>query len=587
MPKLSELVERKFIESVDVADWEIDTDSGWQSVTSAHMTVPYDVWRIVTDGGELLAADTHILFDERMNEIFLKDCVPGKTTIMTRSGPQTVKLVERLDTPPEHMYDVTVDSSDHRLYTGEFLSHNSTTTCAFILWYIIFHSDKTVGLLANKGETAREIFGRIQLAYQYLPKWLQQGVVEWNKGSIELENNSRVVASATSSSAARGYTFNLIFIDEAAHIDNWEEFFTSVAPTVTSGKTTKIILVSTPNGLNSFYKTWALAKDCKNGYNPIMVRWDSVPGRDQGWREKTLADINFDLEKFAQEQECEFIGSSGTLIAGWKLRELIANAPNLRNENLMQYEQPVKDHRYVMVCDVSRGKGLDYSAFQIVDVTELPYRQVCTYRNNLITPVDFAEIAYRMAKAYCDAYVLVEVNDIGEQVSHTMHYEYGYENVLFTENAGRSGKRITSGFGGGSVDKGIRTTKVVKTVGCSLLKLLIEQNKLTVVDAATIGELNTFSRKGDRYEAEPGCHDDMVMCLVLFAWLTDQQYFKDVTDINTIMALRDKTSDEIDDELASFVFIVDGSERYVEEIADASKPSGYGWIMDESNVIIQ
>jgi hypothetical protein len=275
--------------------------------------------------------------------------------------------------------------------------------------------------------------------------------------------------------------------------------------------------------------------------------------------------MNFDLEKFDQEYNCEFLGSSGTLIAGWKLKELVSENPILQKDGLTQFKAVEPNHVYMMVCDVSRGKGLDYSAFQLIDVTSMPYQQVGVYRNNAITPLDYADIIHRTAKAYNNASVLVEVNDIGEQVSTSLNYDFGYENVLFTENAGRSGKRITTGFGGGSVDKGIRTTKIVKSIGCSILKLLVEQNQLIVNDVNTISELGTFSKKGTSYEAESGKHDDLVMCLVLFAWLSDQQYFKDYTNINTLMSLRDKTEDDIEQDLAPFGFVDSGRDDFVEE----------------------
>jgi hypothetical protein len=454
----------------------------------------------------------------------------------------------------------------------------STTTCAFILWFIIFNSEKTVALLANKGDTAREIAGKIQLAYQHLPKWLQQGILQWNKGSFVLENNSRVIASATSATGIRGYAINLLFIDEAAFIDNWEEFFTSVFPTISSGSETKVVLVSTPNGLNHFHKTWVGAHQKGkeyNGYNPIMVHWSSVPGRNEKWREETLAGLNFDYEKFNQEYEAEFLGSSGTLIAGWKLKELIHRKPLQIKEGLTQYEPPIEGHVYTTVCDVSRGKGLDYSAFQMIDVTSMPYQQVCVYKNNSVTPVDFAEVIHRAAKAYNDASVLIEINDIGEQVSHTLHYEYSYENILSTENAGRSGKRITAGFGGKNTDKGIRTTKPVKSTGCSILKLLVEGNQLIINDYDTISELSTFSKKGLTYEAEPGKHDDLVMCLVLFSWMTEQQYFKDYTNINTLMALREKSDEELDQDLAPFGFVFTGREGYYDETYEEYEPDAW------------
>ena len=452
----------------------------------------------------------------------------------------------------------------------------STTTCAFILWYIIFNKDKTVALLANKGDTAREILGRVQLAYQYLPRWLQQGIKEWNKGSFVLENNSRVLAAATSTDSIRGYSINLLFIDEAAFIENWDEFFTSVYPTISSGSESKIVLVSTPNGLNHFYSIWVNALQKRNQYNYISVHWEKVPGRDEKWKTDTLAAMNFDLEKFDQEYNCEFLGSSGTLIAGWKLKELVHQNPIVERDGLIQYIAPQDQHVYIMLCDVSRGKGLDYSAFQLIDVTSMPYQQACVYRNNAISPIDYADFIHRSAKAYNNASVLVEINDIGEQVSHSLHYDFGYENVLFTENAGRSGKRITGGFGGGSVDKGIRTTKIVKSVGCSILKLLVEQNQFIVNDFHTINELSTFSRKGVSYEAESGKHDDLVMCLVLFAWLSEQQYFKDYTNINTLMSLREKTEEDMEQDLAPFGFFEDGREEYNESI-EKYVPESWMW----------
>jgi hypothetical protein len=452
----------------------------------------------------------------------------------------------------------------------------STVTCAFILWYTIFHPEKTVALLANKGETAREILQRIQLAYQYLPAWLQQGVKEFRAGAIVFENNSRVIAAATSSDAIRGYSINLLFIDEAAFIENWDTFFTSVYPTISSGKESKIILVSTPNGLNHFYAIWQNAIEKKNNYQAIKVSYERVPGRDEKWKTDTLASMNFNTEKFEQEYCVEFMGSSGTLIAGWKLKELVYQTPLNTKDGLSVYSNPIKDHKYTIVVDVSEGRSLDYSAFQVIDVTEMPYRQVCVYRNNLITPLDYGEIVHKVAINYNKAPVLVEVNNMGAQVSHALHYDFEYDNILFTENNGRNGKKVSSGYGTG-IDMGVRTTVPVKANGCSLLKLLIEQNQLVINDFHTIEELSRFSRKGKSYEAEEGAHDDLVMGLVLFGWLSEQQYFKDYTDINTLMRLRDKTDEEIMQDLSPFGFIDDGRDDF-EEIIDMT-PHG-NWMSD-------
>ena len=433
----------------------------------------------------------------------------------------------------------------------------TTTAAAVILHYILFNDHKTVALLANKGDAAREILDRIKLSFESLPAWLQQGVVEWNKGSIELENGCKVIAAATSSSAIRGKSISLLYIDEAAFVENWDEFFASVFPTISSGETTKILFTSTPNGLNHFYKTCEGAKQDINGYQFVEVSWEKVPGRNEAWMKETLAAMDWDYEKFDQEFNCAFLGSSGTLITGATLKTLVAQVPLTASDGLTQYFRPEPNHQYVVTVDVSRGKGLDYSAFQIVDVTSMPYQQVCVYRNNMITPVDYSGTIHRVAKWYNDATILVEINDIGAQVSDTLFMDYDCESLIYTENAGARGKRISAGFSKTS-DRGIRTTKTVKALGCSMLKLLVEQRQLILNDHQTIYELSRFSRKGTSYEAESGCNDDLVMGLVLFAWMTDQQYFKDLTDINTLMKLRDKTDEDLENDLLPFGFIDTG-----------------------------
>lgn len=451
--------------------------------------------------------------------------------------------------------------TDHRRVTvvTSRQAGKTTTAAAVILHYILFNDHKTVALLANKGDAAREILDRIKLSFESLPDWLQQGVIEWNKGSIELENGCKVLAAATSSSAIRGKSISLLYIDEAAFVENWDEFFASVFPTISSGETTKILFTSTPNGLNHFYKTCMGAKEGTNGYQYVEVPWQKVPGRDEKWRHETLGAMDFDMEKFAQEFECAWLGSSGTLIAGAVLKTLVSLTPTHSRDGLFIYEEKQGNHQYVMTCDVSRGKGLDHSAFQVIDVTTMPYKQVCTYKNNMVTPLDYAGTIHRIAKAYNNASVLVEINDVGAQVADALFYDYEYEGIIYTENAGARGKRISGGFSkAGGVDRGVRTTKTVKAIGCSMLKLLVEQRQLIINDHNTIFELSRFSKKGTSYEAESGCNDDLVMGLVLFGWMSDQQYFKDLTDINTLMKLRDKTDEELENELLPFGFIDDG-----------------------------
>lgn len=441
----------------------------------------------------------------------------------------------------------------------------TTTATVIILHYILFNDFKRVGLLANKGDSAREILDRIQIAFESLPYWLQQGVIQWNKGSVELENGSRVIAAATSSSAVRGKSLNLLYIDETAFVEGWDVFAASVLPTISSGTTTKVLYTSTPNGLNHFYKVCRGAKEKTNGFAYVEVPWHRVPGRDEAWKKEALETLDGDLQKFAAEYECEFQGSSGTLIEGSKLKSLFPETPVLEKNNISMYVKPNKERRYVCTVDVSRGKGLDYSAFSIFDTTEMPYDQVCVFRDNLITPIEFAEVLFRTCKTYNECPVLVEINDIGQQVSEVLHYDYEYENILYTETAGRVGKRISSGFGK-NADAGIRTTKTVKAVGCNMVKLMVEQDQLVIRDINTISELSTFSRKGVSYEAESGCNDDLVMTLVLFGWLSDQQYFKDITDINTLAKLREKSEEDMMNELTPFGFYDDGRNETHEEI---------------------
>lgn len=433
-------------------------------------------------------------------------------------------------------------------------SGKTTTAVAVILHYILFNEYKTVAILANKGDSAREVLGRVQLAYEALPKWMQQGIEEWNKGNISLENGCKIYAGTTSSSAIRGKSISFLYLDEVAFIEGYDEFFASVYPTISSGESTKLLMTSTPNGLNHFWKTCKGAEEETNGYEFVRVMWNDVPGRDEKWKNETLSALDYDDQKFRQEYCCEFLGSSGTLIRGDKLKELAYSKPIAEQEGVSQYSRPEPNHTYVITVDVSRGKGLDFSTFTIIDITEMPYKQVCVYRDNFVTPVDFASIIHRLGMLYHEAAVLVEINDIGEQVADVLLMDYGYENILYTENAGRSGKRISSGFGR-SVDNGIRTTKSVKSIGCSILKMLIEQNQLILQDFNTIQELSRFSKKGNSYEAESGTHDDLVMNLVIFSWLTDQLYFKDMTDINTMMKLREKTDEQIEEDMLPFGFI--------------------------------
>ena len=436
-------------------------------------------------------------------------------------------------------------------------SGKSTTVTAYILWLILFKDSQNIAILANKGSLARDLLGKIQFAYEYLPKWLQQGIVVWNKGNIELENSSKVVAAATSSSAIRGGSYNLIFLDEFAFVGNnlAEEFFSSVYPTISSGQTSKVIIVSTPNGMNHFYKMWTDAEEKNSQYIPIEVHWSEVPGRTEKWKKETIA--NTSEEQFRQEFECEFLGSAGTLIHPTKLRVLAHVTPIKKWQDVEIYEEPKQDAIYTMSVDVSRGVGLDYSAFIVVDISQMPYKLVAKYRSKDISPLLYPTIIYNVAKYYNEAYVLVEINDIGQQVADILHQDLEYENMLATSVKGRAGQQISGGFSGSS-SMGIRTTKQVKRIGCSNLKDLIEQDKFIVQDYETIVELSTFISRGGSYESEEGSHDDLVMCCVLFSWLAKQTYFRDITNTDIRQKIYDEKLRMLDDEALPFAIIDDG-----------------------------
>ena len=436
-------------------------------------------------------------------------------------------------------------------------SGKSTTVVGYMLWNILFNDNQNCAILANKGQLARDLLGKIQLSYENLPKWLQQGVITWNKGNIELENGSKAVAASTSSSAIRGGSYNLIFLDEFAFVgmNLAEEFFASVYPTISSGTTSKIIIVSTPNGLNHFYKMWTDAMEHRSNYIPIEVHWRDVPGRDDKWREETIKNTSED--QFRQEFECEFIGSVNTLIAPTKLRSLAFTEFKKEEWGLDYLEQPQKNHAYVISADVSHGVGLDYSAFSVFDVTQIPYRQVAKYRNAEISPMLLPEVIHRYARWYNDAFVLVENNDIGGTVAETLHNELEYDNMLSTVMKGRAGQQISGGFGGGT-NLGVRMSKQVKRIGCQTLKDMIESDKLLVQDFETIQELSTFVARRQSYEAEEGAHDDVVMTMVAFAWLTRQPFFRELTDTDIRARLAEEKYHAMLDDLTPPGFIDDG-----------------------------
>ena len=454
----------------------------------------------------------------------------------------------------------------------------STTSVSYLLHYAIFNDNINIGILANKAATARDLLGRLQTAYENLPKWMQQGIVAWNKGSMDLDNGSKIMAASTSAATVRGMTFNIIFLDEFAFVPNHiaDDFFSSVYPTISSGKSTKIIIVSTPKGMNHFYRMWHDAERGKNEYVPTEVHWSEVPGRDAKWKAQTIA--NTSEQQFKVEFECEFLGSVDTLNAPSKLKAMAYNDPVQTNGHLMVYETPIKKRDYIITVDVARGISKDYSAFVVFDITEFPYRVVAKYRDNEIKPMLFPSVIMDVALAYNEAFVLCEVNDIGDQVASILQYDLEYENVLMCAMRGRSGQIVGTGFSGKKTQLGVKMSVTVKKVGCSNLKTLIEEDKLQILDYDIISELTTFVQKRQSFEAEEGCNDDLAMCLVIFSWLVAQEYFKEMTDNDVRKRIYEEQKNQIEQDMAPFGFMTDGLNDEENEIVDSS---GDVWKVDE------
>ena len=452
----------------------------------------------------------------------------------------------------------------------------STTVVSYLLHYAVFNDNVNIAILANKASTARDLLGRLQLAYENLPKWMQQGVLVWNKGSLELENGSKILAASTSASAVRGGSYNVIFLDEFAFIPNHiaDQFFASVYPTISSGQRTKVIVVSTPHGMNHFYRMWHDAEREKNEYVPTEVHWSEVPGRDSYWKEQTIA--NTSEQQFRVEFECEFLGSVDTLISSAKLKSLVYDEPIKSNRGLDIYFEPIKNHDYVITVDVARGVGIDYSAFVITDITSFPHKVIGKYKNNEIKPMLFPSIIVDIAKAYNNAFILCEVNDIGDQVASIIQYDLEYDNLLLCSMRGRAGQIVGQGFSGKKTQLGVKMSKTVKKVGCSNLKTLIEDEKVIFNDYDIISELTTFIQKHNSFEAEEGCNDDLAMCLVIYAWLVQQDYFKELTDQDVRKRIYEDQRDQIEQDMSPFGFISDGLE-------DESFVDGEGdrWYADE------
>ena len=440
-------------------------------------------------------------------------------------------------------------------------SGKSISACAYLLWFALFKPEKTVAILANKGATAREMLSRITLMLENIPFFLQPGCKALNKGSLEFSNNSRIFAAATSGSSIRGLSVNLLYLDEFAFVERASEFYTSTYPVVSAGKDTKVIITSTANGIgNMFYKIWEGALQEVNEFKSFRVDWWDVPGRDEEWKKQTIA--NTSQLQFDQEFGNTFFGTGDTLINAETLMAMRARNPIaiLEGGDLLVYEKTRKDHEYIMTVDVSKGRGQDYSSFNLIDISVRPFRQVAVYRNNTISPILFPNIIYKYANSYNSAYVVVESNDQGSVVCNGLYHELEYENI-----------HVESSVKADAI--GINMNRKVKRLGCSSIKDLLENNKLKIVDEKTIVEISTFVARGQSYEASDGNHDDLMMNLVMFGYFTSTQFFGDMTDIDIKQMLFEKKMKEIEDDIVPFGFVDDGTE-YNNEI---EKPE---WVVE-------
>lgn len=701
-------MEKKFDKILNASGWQVETPSGFVDIVSLMRTTKMDEWELSTlNGLTLPAADNHIVIDEDGVETFMKNIDVGQR-VRTRAG---VDIVSRINPTGRMvpMYDMEISDSDHVYYANDILSHNTTTSMAYLLHQAITRKNITIAILANKGETAAEVLDRIKFAYESLPWFLQVGVKTWNKKSVEFGNGSKIITAATSSSSIRGksvncvvgetrgifrnatedgqftiqqmfcslpnhkrlennvkydwiadnngwevltekgwksfkgiatgkyrghmfliqtgtrhvivtpkhkfilpdgsvrwakdlkvgdvlvtqdfdedYTtstakvtaitkkffrsinvydvvgvdetkswftngllsHNCILIDEMAHIENDVEFYTSTYPVISSGKTTQVIITSTPKGLNLFYKLWSDALEGRNEFKTLGYDWSVVPGRDEEWKRQTID--NTSPVQFAQEYECSFLGSSNTLISGHKLQQLSFKSPieELSDDNLCIYYRPEENHNYCATVDVCEGLGQDFAVISVFDVTSMPYKMVMKYKNNLIQPASLTKMVFEFGTYYNQAYVLVENNSIGKIVADSLYYDFEYENLFKTQSKAGETEVTFSG-----VIPGIRTTQKTKALGCSQLKSLIESDNLIIEDFDAVSELSTFSSKNKSYAAEKGKTDDVVMTLVIFAWFTSQPYFNDMFDVDVRKRLRDSFHQESN---ISFMFVDDG-----------------------------
>ena len=581
----------EFIEEVLTDEWEVETPTGYQSFSGIGKTKEYTKWIIKTANRELVCADYHIVIRRDLDdpiclmEVYTCDLQVGDMIFCEGDTFEEVLSVEETN-ESDNMYDL-IDVEDGNLYyTNGIVSHNSTTTMSWALHQLLFNPNISIAVLANKQTTAKNLLNMIKNSFEHLPKWMQQGVVEWNKHSIQLENGSKVTVASTSSSSARGGTHNVVILDEFAFVpaNLAEDFFSSVFPTISAGTNTKLVVISTPNGLNLFYKMWMDSVNNRNTYVRVEAKWNEVPGRDEEFKKQIMANFAGNKEaRWSAEFEVEFLGSDNTLLSPAALSSLVYNEPVMKTtDGFKIYEPPIEKHLYTICVDPSQGIDLDYHAVTVIDCTKFPYQVVAVYRNNQLSPQLLSNIIHKIARQYNNAYTLIENNDpTGDSIATSLVEELEYEQLIYVScSTQKHGQKADGGFSGRS-RKGVKMSYQIKNYGCSVLKDFIENKKIIVNDFDIVSEFSTFVKVKNTYAASEGNHDDVVMSLVVFCWLTSQPFFQEYTSTDVKKRLFEDKIKKAEDDITLFGFLEDGIEDATSRMFEEDSRSFEQWLAEE------
>lgn len=559
----------KFEQIIAVLHWEVWTPSGFQPFTSIGKTVPYEIWAVKTQYRELKCADNHIVYiksqavDNEIVETYTKDLQIGDQLLCEGDVFEAIVSVENTH-EQDNMYDLLNVANGSIYYTNGVLSHNSTTTMCYVLHQILFNPSVSIAVLANKQTTAKNLLNMIKTSYENLPKWMQQGVVEWNKHSIQLENGAKVIVASTSSSAGRGGSHNIVILDEFAFVppNIAEEFYSSVFPTISAGTNTKLVVISTPNGLNLFYKIWMDSVNDRNTFVRVDAKWHEVPGRGEAFKKEIMANFAGNKDaRWSAEFEVNFLGSDDTLLSPAALASMTYMEPLVvTKDGLKVYETPIENNVYTICVDPSQGLNQDYHGITVINSTKFPYKVAAVFRNNQMSPKLLPNIIFNIAKQYNNAYTLIEVNDpMANSIAEFLVNDMEYENLIHVTNlANHKGQRADSGFGSSRSQKGIKMSYQVKNYGCSVMKDFIENQKFIINDFDLMSEFSTFVRVKNSFGASVGNNDDLVMTLVVFCWLTSQEFFKEINNVDVKQRLFEDRIKKMEDDVSLFGFIEDG-----------------------------